>query len=108
MTDIIELAEAAIAIEFKNGHLWPGIRGVLRELVAELKDARAEAQSHQETVMHANDALSMVQGESRRQLEEIDKLKRHVRYLELAIQEEVGSLSYAERDELDELSREFV
>jgi hypothetical protein len=36
------------------------------------------------------------------------KLRRHVRYLKLSIQEEVGRLSYEERDELDELSPEFL
>lgn len=81
--DIIERAEAAL-----EGR-WPGERlvsparffgGIIRELIAELKAARAER----------------------------DRLQRNIRYLQLSIYEEVGRLSYAETDELEELSKEFL
>jgi hypothetical protein len=41
-------------------------------------------------------------------ISEAKMLRRNVRYLQLSIYEEVGRLSYAETDELEELSKEFL
>lgn len=39
---------------------------------------------------------------------ELKAARRNIRYLQLSIYEEVGRLSYAETDELEELSKEFL
>lgn len=62
--NVIERTEAVLEHpDTRIGH------GLVRDLVAALKAARVEIQSHQETIMHTNDALSMIKGESRRQLD---------------------------------------
>lgn len=93
MTDIIERAEAAIVGP------WVGVTlpyNLLAEAIAELKAARAESQSHQETIMHANDALSMIRGESRRQLDEIKELKADNQRLREGIQRIYAGLGIAD------------
>lgn len=42
MTDIVERAKAALAIEFSRGHPWPAITGILRELIDELASTRSQ------------------------------------------------------------------
>lgn len=72
VTDVIERAEAALrdaSSYWQPAAFGSGCLTLMPELIAALKDARAAVRSHQETVMHANDALGIVQGECRRQLD---------------------------------------